>query len=148
MAKSEHAQVAGIIRKEMKKHGVVGKVSCKSYSGGSSVSVSLQSAAPWVKDQVEAFANQFQYGHFDGMTDCYEYSNSRKDLPLVKFVFVNNNFTDEEKAQAREYVESVLNLDHFDDYDLQRETWQYLNGSSQLGCYFKKPLVKYTNKAA
>jgi hypothetical protein len=27
---------------------------------------------------------------FDGMIDLYEYSNTRDDIPQVKFVFVNN----------------------------------------------------------
>lgn len=148
MALSEHAQTAATIRKELKKHGVKGRVTCKSYSGGSSVTVSLPGVAPWIAEKVSQFANQFRYGHFNGMEDIYEHSNTNNDLPQVKFVFVNNNFTQEQIDQARQEVEGMLQLDRFSEYDIQREVYSYMNGSSQLGCFFKKPLIKLSNNAA
>jgi hypothetical protein len=44
---------------------------------------------------VEPLINEYQYGHFDGMIDCYEYSNNRNDIPQVKFVFANREYSDE-----------------------------------------------------
>ena len=38
-------------------------------------------------EAVESLVNQFEAGHFDGMTDCYEYSNRRDDIPQVGYLF-------------------------------------------------------------
>lgn len=142
MTISTHAAAAKAIRTELKKNGIQARVTCKSYSGGDSVSVSINNQAPWVVAKIENFCNQYQMGHFNGMEDLYEYSNT-SDLPQVKFVFVNNNYSDDVKKEAREYIESRLEIEKFSEYDLQREAFGYLNGSSQIGCFFKKPVIKY-----
>lgn len=98
--KSSHAAAAAEIRKELKKHGIEARVRSESYSMGSSVRVRIFNQPPWVAKKIEAFANQYQYGHFDGMQDLYEYSNRRDDLPQVKFVFVDNEFSDEMREAA------------------------------------------------
>jgi hypothetical protein len=102
---SRHAAVAALIRAKLKKHGIPGSVRSKSYSGGESVTVSIDSdILPATRKAIEAFAHGFQYGHFDGMTDSYEYSNSREDVPQVRFVFVNVNYSDALVAAAKEYA--------------------------------------------
>ena len=100
---SHHAAAAKAIRAELKKHGVAGTVRASSYSGGSSVTVTLTDELPATVDAVRAFAGQFQYGHFDGMTDGYEYSNSRDDIPQVRFVFVQNEISEARLASAWNY---------------------------------------------
>ena len=52
------------------------------------------------------FTGQFEYGHFDGMTDMYEYSNSRDDIPQVKFIFVENSYSDETKQAAWDWCKN------------------------------------------
>ncbi len=89
--KSSQAAAAAMIRKELKKHGIKATVRSSSFAGGTSVDVTVSNLAPWVRREVEAFVGQFEYGHFDGMYDIYEYSNCRDDIPQVKFVFVNFN---------------------------------------------------------
>ena len=37
----------------------------------------------------EKIVSKYQYGHFDGMNDIYEYSNSREDIPQAKYIHVN-----------------------------------------------------------
>lgn len=101
---STHAAAAKMIRQELKKNGIKGRVRSSTYAGGSSIRVALKDALPAVKRAVEEYANQFQYGHFDGMIDMYEYSNSRDDIPQVKFVFTENSFSPELKQEAYEYI--------------------------------------------
>lgn len=92
---SQQAQAAKLIRKELKTAfpGVKFSVSSTSYSGGDSVRIE------WVngptRSQVQDISDKYQYGHFDGMTDCYEYSNNIKDLPQSKFVFADREVTKE-----------------------------------------------------
>jgi hypothetical protein len=72
------------------------------YSGGSScrINVCEKNGSPtpyeWYKD-IEAFANSFKAGRFDGMTDCYEYSdevvssdNGTQFKYFPSYVFVEN----------------------------------------------------------
>jgi len=103
--KSEQAQAAQAIRKELKAHGIKASVTSASGSMTSSVRVQLADlVAPWTLKAIEKFANRYQMGHFDGMVDMYEYSNTNDDLPQVKFVFVSNGGDDSDKQRAYEYL--------------------------------------------
>lgn len=83
---STHAKAAKQIKALLKSNFKSIKFSARSnsFAGGDSVSVE------WVDGpscrEVGKLIDHFQYGHFDGMTDCYEYSNQREDIPQVKFV--------------------------------------------------------------
>jgi len=100
---SDHAAAAKLIRTELKKNGVKGTVRASSYAGGSSITVNLGDVLPATRSAVADFAGRFEYGHFNGMTDCYEYSNTNADLPQVSFVFVNVERADETRQAAWDY---------------------------------------------
>ena len=104
MTKSTHAKAASEIRKILKREfpKTKFKVISQSYSMGSSVDVYWFDGP--TKDAVQSLISQFQYGHFDGMTDMYEYSNSRDDIPQVKYVCTNRRMSDE----VREEIEANL----------------------------------------
>lgn len=84
--KTEAAQVATLIRAQLKKAfpGMPFAVRSKNYSGGDSVTVGWTNG-PAV-DAVQAIAEKFEAGSFDGMTDSYTYRTDRKG-PTTKFVF-------------------------------------------------------------
>jgi len=104
---SDHAAAAKMIRTELKKHGIKGRVRASTASMTSSVNVYLDNCeAPWVFEAVKAFASRFQYGHFDGMIDCYEYSNTNDDLPQVRFVFVDNGRSDTDCQNAYNFLKT------------------------------------------
>ena len=71
------------------------KVTSENYAGGNSVDISWNLGM--IDSEIEKLVNQYQYGHFDGMTDSYEYSNTRKDLPQSKFVFAQRDYRSEEE---------------------------------------------------
>ncbi len=103
--KTEQAQAAALIRKELKKHGIKASVTSASGSMTSSVRVQLADlVAPWTLKAIESFCNKFQMGHFDGMVDMYEYSNTNDDLPQAKFVFVSNGRSDDDRQRAYDYL--------------------------------------------
>jgi len=158
MTLSTHAAAAKAIRQELKKHGIKGRVIASSYSGGSSITVSTENLPPWVMKELTAFANQFQYGYFDGMTDSYVYSNI-SELPQVTYVFVENSFSDTAKESAYSYL--INNWGGFEDYpetfaeavaihgyDIRDEIHQILTGASDSCCstgctkYWNKPRVR------
>ena len=107
MAKSAHAAAAAMIRKEMKKNGIKGSVRSSSYSGGSSITVRVNDLTPWTLEALTRFVSGFQYGHFDGMYDIYEYSNNRDDIPQVRFTFVECSYSDELRQKAYDYLRAT-----------------------------------------
>lgn len=92
--KTESAYVASIIKAELKAKfpGIKFSVRSETFAGGDAVNVSYDkgSKAP-VQKEVETVVNKYQAGHFDGMTDCYEYTN-KTEGPTVKYVSVQANY--------------------------------------------------------
>jgi hypothetical protein len=94
-ALSEAARCAAMIREELKSHfpDVKFTVSSANFSMGNSVSVSWSEGPP--SQDVRSMISKYQYGHFDGMIDCYEVSNMRNDIPQAKYVTVNRRGSNE-----------------------------------------------------
>lgn len=84
---SNPALAAKAIKSELKAAFPTVKFSVS--SKGSAVRVEW-TEGPTTK-QVEEFTGKYQQGHFDGMTDMYEYSNSRSDIPQANYVFTTRN---------------------------------------------------------
>lgn len=103
--KSTQAQAAAMIRKHLKAHGIKARVTSSSASMTNSVNVELVDELAPTVDKVEQFCKQFQQGHFDGMTDSYDYSNRRDDLPQVRFVFVRNERSEEMRVSLWAYCQ-------------------------------------------
>ena len=91
------ANAAKAIKAELKNIYPSLKLSVKSsnFSMGDSVSISWTNGP--TPEQVKNVVDKYQYGHFDGMTDMYESSNSRDDIPQSKYVQVSREVTDDLK---------------------------------------------------
>lgn len=102
MAKSTAALAAQMIRKEIKSAfpGLAFTCTSQTYAGGNSIDVGMTDQTPAIKQAVEAITAKYQEGKFDGMNDIYEYTNSRSDIPQVKYLFVSNQMTPALKQQA------------------------------------------------
>lgn len=98
--KSAQAQVASQIRKSLKAAGIQCKVKSRSFAGGNSVDVEVFDQLPATMAILEAEFAQYQYGHFDGMTDSYEYSNSRDDIPQTRFLHIANVYSKDIRQAA------------------------------------------------
>jgi hypothetical protein len=120
--KSTPAKASSEIRKILKQNFPTIKfsVTSKSYSMGSSVNISWTDGV--TTDRVEKLVKKFQYGHFDGMQDLYEYSNSKEDIPQVKYVQTKRNMSDETK----EVIKKELGITDENAYNEDRQCW---NGS-------------------
>ena len=101
---SRHAGAAKMIRAYMKANGIAGSVRSSSYSMGSSINIDVQNLNPEQYAALKSYADQFEYGHFDGMIDLYEMSNVRDDIPQVKYVFVNNRMSDELGEKIYQFI--------------------------------------------
>lgn len=105
---SDHAAVAAIIRRELKQRGIRGRVKSSAYSGGTSVSVHVTDLPPAQCLALREFCSPYEYGSFDGMTDCYEYTNARDDIPQVKYLFVDNEASPEMERRVWDYCRGTL----------------------------------------
>lgn len=95
--KTEAARAAGQIKGVLKKEFPTVKFSVKSSNFANGNSVDVRWNLGPTTDQVDKHIRQYQYGHFDGMIDMYENSNSRSDIPQAKFVHSQRDYmTDEE----------------------------------------------------
>lgn len=83
---TQAAIAAQEIRTRLKAAGIKATVRSSNFAGGDSVDISLTDAT--TVEKARAIAGAFQCGHFDGMTDSYEYSNKRDDVP-AQVMFVN-----------------------------------------------------------
>ncbi len=97
--KSVWAECASQIKKELKAKfpTIKFRIKSDSYSGGSSVSVYWTDGP--TSAEVDQIIKKYQYGQFDGMIDCYEYSNKRDDIAQVKYVMGQRELSDETKAK-------------------------------------------------
>ena len=125
-----HAEASLLVRQFMKKFfpQYVVKVNSQSYSGGNSldVYVSTTTGSPIPMgdfEMISDFANQWEYGKFNGMYDIYEdYEDSGAQTDNgfelkagVKYVFVNNRpkfgtveaILNEVLNEGREFAEVV-----------------------------------------
>ena len=127
---SPQAQVAKRIRDYAKSLGVKCRATSDSFSMGDSVNWAVENIHPDLVKKIEEFASDHQYGHFDGMTDMYEYSNSRKDIPQTKFCHGGCKYTPDMRQKALdwlrlEYPGNYKNIPH--DYD-EAKKYSWVNG--------------------
>jgi len=96
--KSRSAQTAAAIRTELKNAfpGIKFRVTSETYTGGSSVRIEYVDGVK--RERVERVVCKYEQGRFDGMTDSYDYTNSRSDIPQVKYIFVERECSDETRA--------------------------------------------------
>ena len=111
---------------------------------GDSVDVRVTKGTDAALEKLKEYSNQYEYGHFDGMQDLYEYSNVRDDIPQTKYLFVEDKRADTiiqenlDQTQVRFY-EHEFKLD-----DVNLTSWQWLNKfKEQLGQDWQKYLAKY-----
>lgn len=90
------------IRKILKENFPTTKFSVRSsnFSMGDSVHVSWTDGP--TNKKVNELIRHFQYGHFDGMIDLYEYSNCRDDIPQTKYLSCDRNLSEETVRKCAE----------------------------------------------
>ena len=100
---TQAAETASAIRKELKAKYPTIKFGVRSenYAGGNAVRISWIDGPSY--DDVREICGKYQYGHFDGMCDIYEHSNSRSDIPQAKYVQYTREFSVEKfSVRAKE----------------------------------------------
>jgi len=114
---TEQAQVAKIIRDILKKSypGIKFSVTSKSFAGGDSVRIDWEDGPTY--STIQAIGDQYQMGHFDGMTDCYEYKHDRTG-PQVKYVICQRSMAEKTRATIRTDIEKKYGCDLSNDREI------------------------------
>jgi hypothetical protein len=112
--KTEHAQVAKIIRGILKKSYPKTKfsVTSKSFAGGDSVRIDWEDGPTF--EEIQAIGDKYQAGHFNGMIDLYEYNHNKSGL-TVKYVLCQRSMSDKVRADVRADIEKKYGIDLSDD---------------------------------
>ncbi len=123
--RSEVARCAAEIRKILKDKNVKASVRSEQFSMGNSVDVEIKDLIdPEVYKALQEGLAKYQYGHFDGMYDIYEYSNSREDIPQTKFLSIKYDWRLHDQAieKLEEFVREKVNLgvSNNPDYEYKR----------------------------
>jgi hypothetical protein len=98
------AQVAKLLKAKAKFLKLEVKASSKNFSGGDSVNIKVLKGSDKSFNELKEYSSQFEQGHFNGMNDIYEYSNSRDDIPQTKYLFIN----DDRATQILEYYDENI----------------------------------------
>jgi len=108
--RTQAAKAASAIKAELKAAfpGIKFSVTSSNFSNGNSVSIH------WVdgptSEAVDSITGKYQYGHFDGMIDLYEYSNTREDIPQAKFVSCSRQMSPEAGALIKSDIEKDFGI--------------------------------------
>lgn len=115
---STSAECSKAIREELKKRFPRAKF--KVHSEGR-VAVNIYYVDGPAYDEVKKVIGKYEMGHFDGMTDIYEYDNKRDDIPQVNYVFLSREISLEHGQEV---------LDEFNKY------WDRENKPNIYNSYF------------
>ena len=114
--KSSHAATAAAIKAELSAAfpGVKFSAKSDSYAGGDSVNVSWTDGP--TEKAVKMLTGKYEMGSFNGMEDIYEYTNSREDIPQVKYVFERREISPELLAAVEAQMPNFYTFDNPNDY--------------------------------
>lgn len=124
---SSHAATAAAIKAELKAAfpNIKFSVTSDSFSGGDATRIRWTDG-PTVSE-VENISAKYQYGHFDGMTDCYESSNSRDDIPQTKYVSESRSISEGLKQEVSSQIAKLMELEP---RDLEETTSRLINNTT------------------
>ena len=137
---SDHAQVAKLIRTDLKKSypGTKFTVTSSIFAGGNSVNVCWTDGPLF--ESVDSIIRKYQYGNFNGMEDIYEYSNKIDGLPQVKYVQASRRMS----AEVKQAIKDRLAKEYSVNMDDDRAVYEKFNGWTDQVIYreFSKEVQK------
>lgn len=71
-------------------------------------------------DQVKSIGNKYEMGSFDGMTDSYNYTNRRDDIPQVSYVFENREISPAVKEAKKQELIAYYGAEYMTGFTADR----------------------------
>jgi len=146
---SSHAGAAAAIKAELTALYPGIKFSCTSDSFSMGDSVNVKWTDGPTESEVDSIIKKYQYGNFDGMTDMYEYSNSRSDIPQSKYVSSRREQSEGIKSLLPQ-LETFLTGYNSDDWhnSIERIFYRLISKTSFPANYTTATIVKADRTAA
>lgn len=130
--KTESADAGAEIRKVLKMAFPKIKFSVRKRSGGNSINIDWENG-PTVRE-VQAYTKDFEMGSFDGMTDMYTYDNRNKNIPQVKYLFLNRYMSKKLAQFLKAEITKGWNFDNMKEWEkevaIEREMYKDFNSTS------------------
>lgn len=128
--KSNHAAVAAIARKEIKRLGIKGTATGRMSGGSDAVTVTAWDISPIVARELATFCRRYELGTFDGIDDCYRYDNRDPSIPQVRYCSVVTCIGDSLEERIFAYCARTYEA-------MQGASWYFRSGAylPELGCY-------------
>ncbi len=123
------------IRQELKEKfpGIKFSVKSSTFAGGDDININWTDGA--TVEEIETITNKYQEGHFDGMNDCYDYSDDpfTKLFGGAKYVSANRTLTTERYIETAKKLGYDITINERFEFTgctyeekemIQRETWK------------------------
>lgn len=114
-------KIGKIVKAELKKQfphikfSVTSDYNCVRVSWTNGVTVAM----------VEEITSKYKLGRFDGMTDSYEYTNRRTDVPQVDYVFLSRDISEDiyeaKFAEYKAYYADWENITNMNDTSIHMQ---------------------------
>lgn len=92
-------------------------VTSEVFAGGDAVRINWTDGI--TNDEISNITSKYQSGHFDGMTDMYEYSNRNADLPQAKYITTSRNQSEETKSKLKELLTPIFEVDKWNCHNIE-----------------------------
>src|SRR3990167_4720445 len=124
---TQSAQTSKLIKNILKKEypSVDFSVTSDNFANGNSVDVRWTDGIP--TKEIESFLRQFEYGSFDGMTDCYNYDN-KHDHPQAKYVHASRSISENNRILIRKQLAEKMNIEDSDNAAIPDEYMANVRG--------------------
>lgn len=113
---------AQAVKQELKYYFPETKFSCSYRSFSMWDAVDIERTDWPTEEQVAKISWKYQYWSFDGMTDMYEYTNGRDDIPQAKYVHERRELSWNVKSIIKNRVD--VYRAGVDEYEKDRLVWQ------------------------
>lgn len=80
--------------------------------------------------EVENITCKYQQGHFDGMTDMYENSNSREDIPQAKYITTSRKQSEETQSKLIELVSQIYAINNWGCHSVENLAYRLFYATS------------------
>lgn len=99
---STHAQVAKIIRKELKARNIVAKVKSSNSSLHTCIYIYTNDLSPATIESLQKFVDDYESDSYDSLADYHGVKSNPKKLPRVTYINIQNSLSDETMQRAYE----------------------------------------------
>jgi len=118
-------------------HDIIKKITSvryEAFSGGDAVRVSAVNLNKLERDVVESLLSEYKHGYFDGMTDCYNYTESKKPRS-AKYVTLSHEYSPDVKSRAKLLLKNT--------HDISDDT----SAMKRWGCWYDQAIRRVLSNA-